>query len=378
MREKKNSSRKILIIGIIILFIGASAVSGFSLKINNQTLSESNSPSVVSEETTTIDPPISQIGGRGDDGDWDYWTNPPHMFSNVTGNVGIGTTNPTNLLHIAGSDLVPLVNIEQSGTHRGLRVNTTNACAIWVDHAGNHGLRITDATGDGVHITSAGGDGVYVASAGGWAGYFNGDGFFGGDVGIGTTTPDSPLEVAGIIHSSSGGFEFPDGTIQTSAATGGSAGNTLDQAYDQGGSGTGRTITADSGAVNIIGSDGLTVSGNVGINTTAPIHELDVKGEVRADGYIGDDITFMKDGMDVWRIYADLYYLYLQNTITGSKYIFVLAAAGNIEGSTQSQTSSPVTLEQEIKNLKTENEELQQRINNLERAINQIFNIKNI
>ncbi|MBC7421350.1 MAG: tail fiber domain-containing protein [Bdellovibrio sp.] len=41
-----------------------------------------------------------------------------------------------------------------------------------------------------------------------------------GNVGIGTTTPAFPLSVAGIIHSSSGGFKFPDGTIQATAASG--------------------------------------------------------------------------------------------------------------------------------------------------------------
>ncbi|MEJ2543417.1 MAG: hypothetical protein P8Y99_05070 [Calditrichaceae bacterium] len=43
-------------------------------------------------------------------------------------------------------------------------------------------------------------------------------------------------------------------------------GNTLDQAYDQGGAGVGRTITADNGAVNIAGSGGLTVTGDVSAN----------------------------------------------------------------------------------------------------------------
>ena len=37
-------------------------------------------------------------------------------------------------------------------------------------------------------------------------------------------------------------------------------GNTLDQAYDQGGGGLGRTITADAGAVDIAGTDGLQVT----------------------------------------------------------------------------------------------------------------------
>ncbi len=40
-----------------------------------------------------------------------------------------------------------------------------------------------------------------------------------------------------------------------------SSGNTLDQAYDQGGAGAGRIITADNGAVLIQGSDGFQVSG---------------------------------------------------------------------------------------------------------------------
>ncbi len=44
--------------------------------------------------------------------------------------------------------------------------------------------------------------------------------------------------------------------------------NTLDQAYDEGGTGNGRTITADSGAVNITGADGFQVTGTFGSGTT--------------------------------------------------------------------------------------------------------------
>jgi hypothetical protein len=41
-----------------------------------------------------------------------------------------------------------------------------------------------------------------------------------GNVGVGTKLPTSKLTVAGIIQSSSGGFKFPDGTIQTTSAAG--------------------------------------------------------------------------------------------------------------------------------------------------------------
>ncbi len=42
-----------------------------------------------------------------------------------------------------------------------------------------------------------------------------------------------------------------------------SGSDTLDEAYDAGGAGAGRTITADAGAVEILGPDGLTVNGSI-------------------------------------------------------------------------------------------------------------------
>jgi len=67
----------------------------------------------------------------------------------------------------------------------------------------------------------------------------------------------------------------PAGNTLTIAASS-SAANTLDQAYDQGGAGVGRTITADNGAVDIAGAGGLTVNGNVGLGTTSPGQLLDL------------------------------------------------------------------------------------------------------
>lgn len=240
---------------VIIFFFGASAVAG----INGTTENES---------------PVSKLNqgyGRGDDFDWEVSGNDVftgHGGNYPSGKVGIGTSSPAYKLDIRGSDSSPLLNVQKSGSGRGVRVYTSSACALWVENSGNHGLRVTHADGDGIH----------VEEADGWAGYFNGKGYFADDVGIGTQSPDSPLEVRGIIESSSGGFKFPDGTIQITAVNGSVDGNTLDQAYDQGGTGVGRTIIADSGAVNIDGHDGLTINGSVGINTTNPGYLLDVFG----------------------------------------------------------------------------------------------------
>src|SRR5262245_2754019 len=38
-----------------------------------------------------------------------------------------------------------------------------------------------------------------------------------GNIGIGTTTPTSPLTVQGMIETTLGGYKFPDGTMQTTA-----------------------------------------------------------------------------------------------------------------------------------------------------------------
>lgn len=117
--------------------------------------------------------------------------------------IGIGTATPANMVHIVGSDSEPLLNIEKTGNGRGLRVSTTSACALWVAASGNHGLRVTSANGDGVHVTAAGG----------YAGYFNGKGYFGGNLGIGTLVAGQRLDVAG-------GSIRTDGQLMSTTATG--------------------------------------------------------------------------------------------------------------------------------------------------------------
>lgn len=94
-------------------------------------------------------------------------------------------------------------------------------------------------------------------------------------VGIGTTTPGSRLTVAGVVESTSGGVKFPDGTVQTTAASGG-GGNaiqntTVQQAnanFNISGNGTvGGTLTA--GTLSVTG-DTLLLRGKQALSNKGP------------------------------------------------------------------------------------------------------------
>src|SRR5262249_20238819 len=61
-----------------------------------------------------------------------------------------------------------------------------------------------------------------------WTGFSGTNAFIGdsiitetklGQIGIGTTTPTSTLTVQGMIEATTGGFKFPDGTVQTTSAS---------------------------------------------------------------------------------------------------------------------------------------------------------------
>ena len=166
-----------------------------------------------------------------------------------------------------------------------------------------------------------------------------------GDVGIGTTSPGERLSVNGIVESITGGFRFPDGTLQTTADTGGTClwqQSASDIYYNSGDVGIGtstpdtllvvekhndsniipmatfRTTGTDSaGAIRFENANAnefnlgitrndvlalgynsnislpsdllrITSAGDVGIGTTAPASALDVVGTVTADAFVGD------------------------------------------------------------------------------------------
>ena len=237
-----------------------------------------------------------------------YWTaSSNNIYNNNSGNVGLGISTLTAKLHVAGDNDVDGQLVLQ-------RAGNTNQQILFGYHSGGYGfIQPVEQTVDyknlylntyggnvGIGGTTAsqkleiignsivkGTDGYdlagerayyYIGDVNAYISSVNGSGLlFGaygaadglsfmqstGNVGIGTTDPQQKLEVAGTIHSTSGGFKFPDGSTQATAAVTGTS-----------------YWTASSN--DIYNSN----SGNLGIGTSAPVSKLDVKGTtlIRGDG----------------------------------------------------------------------------------------------
>jgi hypothetical protein len=95
---------------------------------------------------------------------------------------------------------------------------------------------------------------------------------FGGNVGIGTADPKAKLHIGGSIGVD--GIMFPDGSLQTTAAT--------DATGDVGAEGNWTTGNNDIYNTN---------SGNVGIGTNSPASKLEVIGNIQATSINGNDVV---------------------------------------------------------------------------------------
>jgi hypothetical protein len=174
------------------------------------------------------------------------------------GYVGIGTTSPGSELDIRGSnpDDAGGMNIANSDASHWLffrsgRLNSSDPLIAWSE-----------------------GDELLLGS---FSTVFNESMRFtsNGNVGIGITSPNEQLEVAGTISSTTGGFKFPDGSVQITAASGdgtGTADNLGNHTATQNLILNGNWISHDGENEGIFVSE----TGYVGIGTTLPDMDLEV------------------------------------------------------------------------------------------------------
>jgi hypothetical protein len=190
------------------------------------------------------------------------------MRIDKSGNVGIGSTAPGNLLTVTPSTATTLgtKNSYALGVgYTAVGVDATlgsDASYAYLQSWNTKPLQINNQ-GNNVIFNSAG-----------------------GNVGIGTTNPSYKLEVAGEIRSTTiggvGGFRFPDGTLQITAALGGTitavtGGAGLTGSGTSGpvtlnvGAGTGVSVAAHSISVNYGSAPGTAVEGNKPITITTDV-----------------------------------------------------------------------------------------------------------
>ena len=118
------------------------------------------------------------------------------LYVKGSGNVGIGTAAPGTKLDTTGTIRSTGLGSAFSGVGAEMAYSSNVGYFITYDR----GASAVKAT----HLGGDGGTGLRVDTA--------------GNVGIGTPGPAYKLDVAGQIRSSSGGFVFPDGTIQSTAS----------------------------------------------------------------------------------------------------------------------------------------------------------------
>ena len=164
-----------------------------------------------------------------------------------SGNVGIGLTNPQTSVDMVGS---LKMRLQPTSNNSGMSFNAAHESPSIGFHASDNSQRFTLATS--ISANNANDLLRFNGSLVGDILALKGN----GNVGIGTTNPTSKLQVDGVVHSASGGFKFPDGTTQTTAAAGG-----------LNGSGTTDNLTKFTGPTTVGNSIIQEIAGNLKIGS---------------------------------------------------------------------------------------------------------------
>lgn len=205
------------------------------------------------------------------------------MRLDYSGKLGVGTTNPTSRIHSVTSAAGP--------------VSYENRCAIFGDNTATSTV-YPNSVGVAGRVLTSDGRAIYgdATTGGGWGGYFDGKGYFSGNVGIGTTSPSTRLQVVGGSDAwtglalRDGGSDIPiiDFRVSDNSTRGSIRMNGVNSV---GGDRLGLfSWVAGTGLSEVMSIKG---GGNVGIGTTSPNNRLSVAGniETTTGGKIGFNVN---------------------------------------------------------------------------------------
>jgi len=171
-----------------------------------------------------------------------------------SGNVGIGTENPERRLEIEADQASVRLDTSNSTFGSALELRNTTQGALGLGFI--RFMNATDTSTARGEILYRGDNSMSFSTNATERLRVNST----GNVGIGTTSPQSRLHVAGEIRSSSGGIRFPDNTVQTTATLqgpagpAGPAGQRGQACWDLNNNGVGNVATEDrngDGLVNV-------------------------------------------------------------------------------------------------------------------------------
>ena len=142
------------------------------------------------------------------------WTGPTSAppNSNVSAPVNLGSSDQVKNAGLSLNSLAVFGNTVLSGTTNYLNFGTTAG-------ATGYGIRNNSGTLEFKNNGGAWQSLSTIIGATSWT--TNGTHLYAsntGNVGVGTTSPVEKFSVTGKIYSATGGFQFPDGTVQTTAA----------------------------------------------------------------------------------------------------------------------------------------------------------------
>jgi len=210
------------------------------------------------------------------------------MYINSSGNVGIGTTGPGATLEVNGT-----LKVDSTATYSG--AITTSSPYIYLDGAtgtvnSTGGPFIYGDANNTVMKIGSGGGGLAVQNYAGITEAFlatSGNSYIvGGNVGIGTTSPQSTLDVAGNIVTDAGGNLSFQGVNNNNGIWWYALNNASWGRISRNTSTGALQIDAQSTGYPIL-LNAYNSGGDVGIGTTSPGYTLDVSGTGRFTGILG-------------------------------------------------------------------------------------------